>query len=73
MRHILIDHARRKNTVRHGGERERLPLLDEDLGEIPLGAQLLELDDALSKLAETLTEALEVPYKPFVIRSVLFI
>ena len=57
MRRILIDHARRKNTVRHGGERERLPLLDEDLAEIPLGVQLLELDDALSHLAETHPDA----------------
>lgn len=57
MRRILIDHARRKKTIRQGGEKERLPLLDEDLAEIPLGAELLELDDALSKLAETQPEA----------------
>ena len=50
MRRILVDAARRKATVRHGGERRRVPL-DElhRLTESPDG--LVELDDALTRFA----------------------
>src|ERR1700680_71152 len=50
MRRILVENARRKSRVRHGGGRRRVDL-DEG---IPLAeahaAELLALDDALSRL-----------------------
>src|SRR5213076_2220933 len=50
MRHILIDNARRKQTVRHGGGRRRVPLDDVTCVSVtPDG--LLALDDALTRFA----------------------
>jgi RNA polymerase sigma factor (TIGR02999 family) len=51
MRRILVDHARRRQSVKHGGSFERQELADElaiELGDVD---QLLDLDVALSKLA----------------------
>src|SRR6202140_4756904 len=46
MRHILVDAARRKAAVRHGGGRRRVPLEDAHrIQESPEG--LLDLDNAL--------------------------
>ena len=53
MRRILIDVARRKQSIRHGGGQERVPL--EEL-EIPLPDErerLLQVHDALDQLAAT--------------------
>ncbi len=52
MRQILIDHARRKNAGKRGGDQKRVTLTDRreangDTGE-PL--DLIELDDALQEL-----------------------
>ena len=56
MRRILIDHARRKHRVRHGGGRKRVDLDDLDDSEMVAGGagadELLSLDDALTALAE---------------------
>lgn len=50
MRRILVDAARRKQTVRHGGERRRIPLHDfHRITESP--DDLLALDEALARLA----------------------
>jgi len=50
MRHILIDRARRRRAVRHGGDYERVNL-EEDMLASPEGdEQLLALNDALEKL-----------------------
>ncbi|HEX4792265.1 MAG TPA: sigma-70 family RNA polymerase sigma factor [Humisphaera sp.] len=54
MRRILIDAARRKNAQRHGGEQSRVELDDSILeltGPTSDPAELLALDEALSKLA----------------------
>ena len=50
MRRLLVDHVRRKHGLRRGGSRGRRPLSDEDLVAIPLTEELVDLDDALSKL-----------------------
>jgi RNA polymerase sigma factor (TIGR02999 family) len=51
MRHILIDRARQRGTVRHGGDRERIDIEQID---IPIETQdderLLAIDAALDKL-----------------------
>lgn len=51
MRRILIDRARRKQRVRHGGDRERVPLSDiESAAESP-SQQLLAMDEALERFS----------------------
>jgi RNA polymerase sigma factor (TIGR02999 family) len=49
MRRILIDSARRKKAVKHGGDRVREPL--DDIVAPEKCAELLALDEALKKLA----------------------
>ncbi len=55
MRRILIDHARRRQYVKHGGETQRVAL-EEAVAEVglmsqPRAAELLALDEALDELA----------------------
>ncbi len=51
MRHLLIDSARRRQTIKRGGDRRKLSL--EDVTEPSPGrdAYLVALDDALTELA----------------------
>ncbi len=50
MRRILVDHARRKARVKHGGGRQRVEL-DEHLAALPAESDdLLALDEALARL-----------------------
>lgn len=51
MRRVLIDHARRLQYVKHGGDMERISL--ENVTEMPRerAAELLALDEALNELA----------------------
>jgi RNA polymerase sigma factor (TIGR02999 family) len=51
MRRILIDHARRKRRIRHGGERERVPLSDVEVAADAPADELLALDEALDRFA----------------------
>jgi RNA polymerase sigma factor (TIGR02999 family) len=51
MRRILVENARRKHSVRHGGGRRRLDL-DEALSLPEPRPDLLALDEALARLAE---------------------
>ena len=53
MRRILIDNARRKRSVKHGGNLERANLDDCDLPAAALPEELLALDEALERLAQT--------------------
>jgi RNA polymerase sigma factor (TIGR02999 family) len=60
MRRILIEGARRKKRVKHGGELERV---DMDMVELPLPMaedELLALDEALDRLATVDVRAAEV-------------
>ncbi|HTR41246.1 MAG TPA: sigma-70 family RNA polymerase sigma factor [Pseudomonadales bacterium] len=50
MRRILVDHARRKSAIRHGGSLQRVNLEDSDIAE-QTDEQLLAVNDALEKLA----------------------
>lgn len=50
MRRILIERARRRHAVRHGGEYERVHLEEEMLAGPADDEQLLALNDALDKL-----------------------
>ena len=51
MRRILIDNARRKKAVRHGGGLARLDIADLELAAAPKDDELLAVGEALDKLA----------------------
>jgi RNA polymerase sigma factor (TIGR02999 family) len=51
MRRILIDRARRKRAVRHGGGQKRVDIQEVDLAAPAADDQLLAVDEALDKLA----------------------
>jgi len=57
MRRILVDHARRRNSQRHGGEYDRLDLLEIDVPIQSSGNEVLIVDDALTKLSNVRPEA----------------
>lgn len=52
MRRILIDNARRKHALRHGGGQQRLDIQDVEIAAAATDDELLALNDALDKLAE---------------------
>ncbi|MBM4093121.1 MAG: sigma-70 family RNA polymerase sigma factor [Planctomycetes bacterium] len=47
MRRILVENARRKRRLRHGGERERVQLAEADVAVTGPADDVLSLDDAL--------------------------
>jgi RNA polymerase sigma factor (TIGR02999 family) len=51
MRRILIDRVRRKHTVRHGGDQQRVDIQEVDLPSPGDQDQLMAVSDALDKLA----------------------
>jgi RNA polymerase sigma factor (TIGR02999 family) len=50
MRRILVENARRKKRIKHGGGRERVELESVDLPTRMTSDELLALDDALTRL-----------------------
>lgn len=50
MRRILVESARRKKRLKHGGGRQRVPL--ENIASAAPNEDLLALDEALTRLAE---------------------
>jgi RNA polymerase sigma factor (TIGR02999 family) len=60
MRRILVENARRKQSQRRGGGHSRCELRDGDRVEIPLHDELLDLDEALAKLASADPQAAEL-------------
>ncbi len=52
MRRILVEAARRKGRLKHGGGRERRELQEADAVVIPSSVDLIALDAALDKLAQ---------------------
>lgn len=51
MRRILIDRARRRQTLRHGGQYERVELEENGLAAPAEDDQLLAVDEALERLS----------------------
>lgn len=51
MRRILVDHARKHRAAKRGHGIEIVPLDKNDAGQLPRVDDILELDDALEKLA----------------------
>jgi RNA polymerase sigma factor (TIGR02999 family) len=60
MRRILVENARRKGRVRHGGGLLRVNLLDADVAAPTDDEQILLLDEALTRLAEVRPQAAEL-------------
>jgi RNA polymerase sigma factor (TIGR02999 family) len=52
MRHVLVDRARARGSLKRGGEHRRITLDDEQIGVDDQADALLELDDAMNRLAE---------------------
>ena len=53
MRQILVDHARKRNALRRGGDQQRVPLDDTICSvEEESGADLLSLDEVLTRLEQ---------------------
>jgi RNA polymerase sigma factor (TIGR02999 family) len=50
MRRILVESARRKNRVKHGGDWQRVELDDHDVPVRPPAEEILALDEALTRL-----------------------
>jgi RNA polymerase sigma factor (TIGR02999 family) len=64
MRRILIDNARRKRRLRHGGDQKRVPLDDAPLAD-EADDRLLAVHEALDRLAEeeaTVAEVVKLRY-----------
>ncbi len=51
MRRILVDAARRKATVKYGGQRVRQPLTEAEMGTPAPPEEILAVDDALDRFA----------------------
>ena len=65
MRHILIDHARRRRYVKHGGAAQQVSLDEAYLMADERAAELVMLDEALKDLARLdprKTEVVELRY-----------
>jgi len=52
MRHILIDHARRRRFAKHGGEARQVPLEEASAMSAERAAELIALEEALDELAQ---------------------
>lgn len=60
MRHILVDRARSKAAVRHGGRLLRVDLTEVNLASDSVDESVLALNDALERLAAHDAEAAEL-------------
>jgi RNA polymerase sigma factor (TIGR02999 family) len=60
MRRILVERARRKGRIRHGGGRRRVDLLDAEAGAPDDDEQIVLLDEALTRLAAARPQAAEL-------------
>ena len=52
MRHILVDHARRKSAKRHGGGQQRVEFNEAGLAAPTNDDQILAVNDALDKFSQ---------------------
>ena len=60
MRRILVDRARKKKAAKHGGELKRLPLLADEVVDPDSDVDILDLDEAVTKLAESYPKHAEI-------------
>ena len=60
MRRILVEYARRKGRKRHGGGNKRNDLAEFDVVGLPVGDVILDLDEALTQLANDESRSAEL-------------
>ncbi len=60
MRRILVDHARRRASLKHGGDRTREPLDRLVIASTEIPNDILAIDEALAKLAVSDSQAAEL-------------
>ena len=60
MRHVMVDQARRKKAQKRGGDQNRHRLEDYDIEAPGKSDQVLQLNNALERLADTDPEAAEL-------------
>jgi RNA polymerase sigma factor (TIGR02999 family) len=60
MRRILVEHARRRKSRKHGGDRRRVTLEDLEVAAPEPSEDLLALDEALGQLAASDPQAAEL-------------
>ncbi len=60
MRCILIENARRKAALKRGGDRDRIDVSLNDLPEASSAVNVLEIDEALTRLAAQNAQAAEL-------------
>jgi RNA polymerase sigma factor (TIGR02999 family) len=65
MRRILVEHARRKARVKHGGGQQRLNIEDLDLAEVAPDDKILLVEEALAHLELTNPERSRVVVMKF--------
>ena len=54
MKRVLIDYARRKKSLKRGGDHEKVPLDEASMPQnnLPLSEDMIDLDEALEKLSK---------------------
>ena len=65
MRRILIEHARRKAAVKHGGGQQRMDIADLECAAPPPDEKILLIDEALEKLAREHPERAKIVVMKF--------
>lgn len=60
MRRILVENARRKKALKHGGNRQRVNMDDVDLAVDGLSEDVIALDEAMTRLAQEKPVVVEV-------------
>src|SRR5262249_3253120 len=60
MRRILVENARRKKAVKHGGDFQRVDLEGQDVPNRPLPDEIVALDEALTKLTAEDSQAAQI-------------
>jgi RNA polymerase sigma factor (TIGR02999 family) len=57
MRRILVENARRKSRIKHGGELTRVSISEAGAAAVPTSDEILALDEALTRFAAEEPEA----------------
>jgi RNA polymerase sigma factor (TIGR02999 family) len=65
MRHILIEHARRKSAVKHGGGQQHVDIADWDCAAPALDERILLIDEALERLTKEHPERAKIVVMKF--------
>jgi RNA polymerase sigma factor (TIGR02999 family) len=60
MRRILVENARRKKAVKHGGDLQRVDMEGQDVPVRPPPEEIVALDDALTRLTAEDSEAAQI-------------